>query len=100
MYSKYEKAAPCEGAAGEKKSENGGTDIAIIYVTHYPEEIQDCFDKCLLMQNGAVLANGTVDEIFNSDILSELLKSRVIVQKTEAGTISFRKEVLEHGLHS
>ena len=76
------------------------TDITTIYVTHYPEEIQDCFDKCLLMQNGAVLANGTVDEIFNSDILSELLKSRVIVQKTEAGTISFRKEVLEHGLHS
>ena len=28
------KAAPCKGAAGEKKSENGGTDIAIIYATY------------------------------------------------------------------
>lgn len=39
------------------------TDSTIIYVTHYPEEIQDCFDRCLVLQKGSVLANGELSEL-------------------------------------
>lgn len=68
------------------------TDITMIYVTHYPEEIQSCFDQCLVMQHGRVIANSTVEEIFNSDTLSRLLQCNVNVHRNEAGIISFRKE--------
>ncbi len=68
------------------------TDITIIYVTHYPEEIQDYFTNCLLMQHGIVIANGTVDEVFNSAALSKLLQRNIVVEKTPAGAISFRNE--------
>lgn len=70
------------------------TDITIIYVTHYPEEIQDYFTNCLLMQQGLVIANGTVDEVFCSETLSKLLQSCIVVEKNEFGTISFRKEAI------
>ena len=76
------------------------TDITIIYVTHYPEEIQDCFDKCLLMQQGKILANGTVEEIFNSKKLSEILNCQVRVQKDTSGVISLKKEVDSYGIGS
>lgn len=68
------------------------TDSTIIYVTHYPEEIQDCFSKCLLMQNGKVLANGEVKDIFNSEGLSRLLQCEVSVQKNTQGTISLKRQ--------
>ncbi len=74
------------------------TDITIIYVTHYPEEIQDCFQRCLLMQNGMVIANDTVEEIFCSERLSKLLQCDIVVQKNTSGIISFRKEAKNNGI--
>lgn len=50
------------------------TKITIIYVTHYPEEIQSCFDHCLLLQHGKVLAQGTIQDIFQDGVLSDLLQ--------------------------
>lgn len=57
------------------------TNITMIYVTHYPEEIQSCFKKCLLLQQGRVLANGRIDDIFNSSTLSRLLDTPITVEK-------------------
>ncbi|MBO4947960.1 MAG: ATP-binding cassette domain-containing protein [Peptococcaceae bacterium] len=76
------------------------TDITIIYVTHYPEEIQDCFDRCLLMQNGKIIANGEVAEIFNSAQLSKLLQEEVEVQRNPQGTISLKRKVDGNGINS
>lgn len=76
------------------------TDITIIYVTHYPEEIQDCFDRCLLMQNGKIIANGAVNEIFNSEQLSKLLQEDVAVQHNPQGTLSLKRKVDGNGINS
>ncbi len=67
------------------------TNVTIIYVTHYPEEIQSCFEKCLLLQHGQVLANGKIDDIFNSEALSDLLGEPVVVRKDEAGCFMLQK---------
>ena len=76
------------------------TDITIIYVTHYPEEIQDCFDRCMMMQYGKVIACDTVEHVFNSASLSHLLQCDVVVSQNEQGTISFRSGVANDGLSS
>lgn len=76
------------------------TDITIIYVTHYPEEIQNCFTKCLMMQNGMVIAKGSVDELFESATLSRLLQCKVMVETTSSGTMLFRREVDMCGIGS
>ena len=65
--------------------------FTILYVTHYPEEIQSCFEKCLLLQHGQVLANGKIDDIFNSEALSDLLGEPVVVRKDEAGCFMLQK---------
>ena len=68
------------------------TDITIIYVTHYPEEIQSCFEKCLLLQHGQVLANGNIDETFRSGVLSNVLGEPVMVQKNENGLLILQRK--------
>lgn len=68
------------------------TNITIIYVTHYPEEIQTCFEKCLMLQHGQILASGDINRVFNSDALSGLLGEEVIVQKNEKGCITLEKK--------
>ena len=68
------------------------TETTIIYVTHYPEEIQPCFEKCLLLQHGQVLANGSIDEVFQSDVLSNVLGEPVMVQKNENGTVMLQRK--------
>ena len=68
------------------------TDITIIYVTHYPEEIQSCFDKCLLLRDGQILANGEVQKIFNSELLSQLLNAAVTVERSNDGEIRLHQE--------
>jgi ABC-type molybdenum transport system, ATPase component/photorepair protein PhrA len=49
------------------------TEMTIIYVTHYTEEILDIFDKCLLLQNGTVYTKDATKSIFNSEYLSGFL---------------------------
>lgn len=67
------------------------TDITMIYVTHYPEEIQSCFEHCLLLREGQVVVNGLVAEIFNSDMLSELLQCQIVVEKNANGVITLQR---------
>ncbi len=67
------------------------TKVTIIYVTHYPEEIQSCFDHCLLLQHGKVLAQGTIQDIFQDGVLSDLLQIPVHVETRTDGTITLGK---------
>lgn len=59
------------------------TEIAIIYVTHYTEEIIDVFDQCLLLRNGYCYAQGKTQEIFNTESLSDFLRYPVEVTVVE-----------------
>lgn len=49
------------------------TEITIVFVTHYTEEIMDVFQNCLLLKNGKIYAKDKTENIFNSQFLSEFL---------------------------
>ena len=49
------------------------TNITIIFVTHYTEEIVDVFQNCLLLKKGSVYAKGHTSDFFNSGFLSKFL---------------------------
>lgn len=58
--------------------------VTVIYVTHYPEEIQPFLQKTLLMQDGKVFAQGNTEDIMTSENISALLQDTVTIQH-EAG---------------
>lgn len=58
--------------------------VTVIYVTHYPEEIQPFLQKTLLMQDGKVFAQGNTEDIITSENISALLQDTVTIQH-EAG---------------
>lgn len=53
--------------------------MTIIYVTHYAEEIKPYFDKCLLLKNGHVFAQGKTTELFTGEKISLFLNHHVTV---------------------
>lgn len=57
------------------------TGVTIIYVTHYPEEILDVFQNCLLLKHGRIYAKGKTEELMNSKQLSSFLEYPVEVTK-------------------
>lgn len=40
--------------------------IAIIYVTHYMEEVLEGFDKCMILKNGRISAIGETENILTN----------------------------------
>jgi len=56
------------------------TDITIIFVTHYPEEILPSFDNCLLLRNSAIYKVGKTREIFTSETISDFFNHPVTVE--------------------
>lgn len=65
------------------------TDMTIIYVTHYTEEILDVFDQSLLLKYGQVYAKGLTKDIFNDKTISSFLNYPVRVnQEREHYSIS------------
>lgn len=70
------------------------TDVTIIYVTHYTEEIlSDVFDKCLLLRNGRIYAKGSLKELFTSEKISSFLRYPVNIQRDEKDYIRLYMEV-------
>ena len=57
------------------------TDVTVIYVTHYPEEILDMFENCMLLKNGRVYAKGKTEELMDTEHLSAFLDYPVQVNK-------------------
>ncbi|MEE0435979.1 MAG: ATP-binding cassette domain-containing protein [Peptococcaceae bacterium] len=56
------------------------TNMTLIYVTHYPEEIMDVFDQCLLLRNGRIYATGKTTELMTTEELSGFLEKPVSVE--------------------
>lgn len=56
-------------------------ETTIIYVTHYPEEILPCFDKCLLLRNSAIYRLGGTEALFTSEIMSDFFNYPVLVSR-------------------
>lgn len=57
------------------------TSVTIIYVTHYPEEILELFDHCLLLRHGRIFKIGPTEELMSSETLSSFLEKPIHVEK-------------------
>lgn len=61
------------------------TNATMISVTHYPNEIPDFYEHCLLMKQGNVYRQGKIADVFRSEIFTDFLQCPVEVQKREHG---------------
>ena len=59
--------------------------ITMIMVTHYPNEIPELFQKCLLLKNGKMFKKGTMEEVFTDSIMSEYFAQEMTVHKIVNG---------------
>ena len=66
--------------------------VTVIYVTHYPEEIQPFMNKTLLLRDGQVFAQGNTDEIVTSSMISDLMREPVVVHRDEEGYMRMQIE--------
>ena len=62
--------------------------MTIIYVTHYAEEVLDCFEYALLLRNGKIYKKGSSSEIFTAPCMSAFLNTAVEVQHDERGRLT------------
>ena len=70
------------------------TDLTIIYVTHYPEEMLSSFDQAMLLREGRIFAKGKTEEVFTSDIISEFMRYPIDVEhQTDNDTYVMKLEV-------
>lgn len=56
------------------------TDMAMVYVTHYTEEILDIFTKSLMLRDGRVYAQGNTETLFEASHLAEFLGHELSIQ--------------------
>lgn len=61
------------------------TNITIIYVTHYTEEILDIFQHALLLKNGEIYCQGETQAIFNDQVISDFLEYPATINRTKDG---------------
>jgi len=55
------------------------TDMTMIYITHYTEEILKEFNHCILLKNGKIYQTGVTSELFQSQPFSHFLNYPVSV---------------------
>ncbi|HHO6114410.1 TPA: ABC transporter ATP-binding protein [Staphylococcus aureus] len=55
--------------------------LAMIYVTHFIEEITDNFTKILLLKDGESVQQGLIDDILTSENMSRFFQKKVAVQR-------------------
>ena len=55
------------------------TAMTIIYVTHYTDELLDCFDQTVLLRNGRIYAQGPTEALFTEEVLTPFLGQRAKV---------------------
>lgn len=61
------------------------SDMTIIYVTHYAEEILPSFDKTILMKDGRIFKQGSTVDLFTNEVFSEFME--------------YESEVMQRGGH-
>lgn len=66
--------------------------VTIIYITHYPEEIQPFMNKTMLLRNGRIFAKGDTAAMITSEKLSALMNETVKVQRTQDGMLQVQVE--------
>lgn len=66
------------------------TDTAIIYVTHYPEELRPSFDHCLMLRRGRVYKKGATIALFQKDILDDFFGEPIILHTDADGRYEVR----------
>lgn len=59
--------------------------ITMISVTHYPNEISDLFQQCLLLKRGKTFKRGNISDVFSSSVMSDYFEQEVIVEKAAIG---------------
>lgn len=59
----------------------------VLYVTHYPDEIQDSLKKSMLLKNGKIFAIGATEDVITTENLSKLLKHPT--------TVTYQKENID-----
>ncbi|MGX6978251.1 ABC transporter ATP-binding protein [Vagococcus elongatus] len=72
---------------GQKKS-----DIGLIFVTHYIEEIPEAFDNVLLLKEGEIFAKGKRDDMFQPELLSQFYDEKVNVVELAPNRITITLE--------
>lgn len=61
------------------------TDMTIIYVTHYIEEILPSFDKTMLMKDGQIYAQGVTSDMLSDDLFTSFLNYPVHISRNIDG---------------
>lgn len=74
------------------------TDMTIIYVTHYVEEVLPSFDKAILMKDGRFYKMGEKNQSFQDDIIGEFLGYPVEIKSDDFGKINITMQ-LEYNDH-
>lgn len=64
--------------------------MTIIYVTHYPEEIQPIFKNCIILREGKIIAKGPTEELLSSSCLSQALEAELTINKDADGRLNLR----------
>ena len=59
------------------------TDLTIIYVTHYPEEMLPSFDQAMLLREGRIFAKGKTEEVFTTETISDFMRYPIEVAHHE-----------------
>ena len=61
------------------------TNMAIVYVTHYLEEILPSFDKMMLLKEGKIFAQGATADLLNDAVFTPFLDYPVHLSRTPEG---------------
>ena len=72
--------------------------VTIIYVTHYPEEIQPFMNKAMLLQNGRIYKKGDLEDVIRQETLSMFFDRQVQIRKQENGRLQFMLEMKANAL--
>ena len=69
---------------------SGRKDLAIIYVTHYVEEILPVFSKTLLLKGGMSFQTGNTSELIHSEVFSSFMEYPVRISQDENGRYAIK----------
>lgn len=64
--------------------------MTIIYVTHYPEEIQPVFENCMILREGRMIDCGSTAKLLSSERLSAALEAEVMINQNSDGRLDLR----------
>lgn len=56
-------------------------DMAIVFVTHRPDEILPLFNKILMIKDGGVFASGNLHELFESETVSKAMDVKIEIKR-------------------